>query len=266
LRRVARADELVANSHYTAAGLDDAGARHGAHVVANPVDVEHFSPRRVDGAEVRRELGLGDEFVATVLGQITPPKGQEEAIRAVAMVRERHPKVRLLLVGSTKFMRSATRYDDRAYLAGLHQLVVERGLQDCVVFAGERENVPEILAASDALLVPSWEEPFGRSVVEGMAMSVPVLATNVGGPAEIITHGRDGLLLAPRAPEHWASALSYLIECPERRRELGSAARNHAQRFSVDGHAEELMEIYRAARERYSEPQMGGLADVPQAA
>jgi glycosyltransferase involved in cell wall biosynthesis len=263
LRRIARADELVANSHYTAASLDEAGARHSANVLANPVDVERFSPSRVDRSAVREELGLGTDFVATVLGQITPWKGQEEAIRAVAVVRERHPAVRLLLVGSAKFVSSATRYDNRTYLHGLHDLVSELGLGDYVEFLGERDDVPEILAASDALLMPSWEEPFGRSMVEGMAMGVPVLATSVGGPAEIITHGRDGMLLAPRAPEHWTDALCYLIECPERRHELGEAGRVHAQRFSVAAHAEELMGIYGTVRERSADRRVAAIAALP---
>ena len=57
-------------------------------------------------------------------------------------------------------------------------------------FLGERDDVPDLLAAVDLLLVPSWEEPFGRSVVEAMAAGVPVLATDVGGPAEILRRRR----------------------------------------------------------------------------
>ena len=62
-------------------------------------------------------------------------------------------------------------------------LVVNADLEDRVVWLGEREDVPEIVRALDVLLLPSWEEPFGRAIVEALALEVPVVATAVGGPA-----------------------------------------------------------------------------------
>ena len=55
--------------------------------------------------------------------------------------------------------------------------------------------MPELVRALDILLLPSWEEPFGRALIEAMALDVPVIATSVGGPAEILDDGREGLLL-----------------------------------------------------------------------
>ena len=63
-------------------------------------------------------------------------------------------------------------------------------------FLGEREDVPELIRALDILLLPSWEEPFGRALIEAMALEVPVIATSVGGPAEILDDGREGFLRA----------------------------------------------------------------------
>ena len=174
-------------------------------MIGNPVDLDRFDPDKVDRFAARNSLGLKhSDFVATVLAQITPWKGQEEAIRSIARVRERHPDVKLLLVGSAKFLSKATRYDNAAYLESLHRLVAELELGDHVQFLGERDDVPAVLRATDTVLVPSWEEPFGRSVIEAMAMRVPVIATNVGGPTEVIADRKNGMLLSPRAPENWA--------------------------------------------------------------
>ena len=137
----------------------------------------------------------------------------------------------LLLVGETKFVARATRYDNTTYLAELQRLVRDRCLEPHVRWLGERDAVAAILAATDVLLVPSWAEPFGRVIVEGMAMGCLVAATAVGGPAEIITDGVDGLLLAPRDPPGWAQALGTIIADPARMQELRAAGPRAAARF-----------------------------------
>ena len=111
-------------------------------------------------------------------------------------------------------------------------------------FLGERDDVPEVLRATDTVLVPSWEEPFGRSVIEAMAMRVPVIATNVGGPAEVIADRKNGMLLTPRAPESWARAISNLIESPALYARIARNGRLRARAFGVDAHAEDLRSVY----------------------
>lgn len=251
LRAIAGADGLIANSRYTAASLDEAGATHQAWVLGNPVDLARFDRDVVDRAASRASLGLApSDFALAVLAQITPWKGQEEAIRAVARVREQHPDVKLLLVGSAKFITRATRYDNRAYLEKLHDLVAKLDLRRNVQFVGEREDVPAVLGAIDALLVPSWEEPFGRSVIEAMAMRVPVIATNVGGPAEVISDWYDGVLVPPRKPHAWADAISALIERPALREQISQHGWTRSREFSVERHGDALLEIYADVIER----------------
>ncbi len=245
LRVISRADLLIANSRYTAASLDEAGVTCTRRVVGNPVDLDRFDPDRIDRSSARAALGVADcDYVALVLGQITPWKGQEEAIRAIACVREQHPNVKLLLAGSAKFVSKATRYDNRAYLDELHRLVGELHLRDDVRFLGECDDVPALLRATDTLLIPSWEEPFGRSMIEAMAMRVPVIATTVGGPAEVITERRDGVLVPPREPEAWAWAIENLIKSPALQARLARNGRLRARAYAVDAHVEELRSVY----------------------
>jgi L-malate glycosyltransferase len=240
---------LVANSAYTARTLN---AEHGVRILHSPVDTELYRPGRLTASEARARLGLpADAFVLGVVAQITPWKGQDAAIRALAALHDNHGRdAHLALVGSTKFVHRATRFDNRAYLNDLHRLAERLNVGDRVVFTGERSDIPTVLEALDFLLVPSWEEPFGRSVVEALAMGTPVVATSVGGPAEIIDDGVEGRLLPPREPDLWAGALVELMAAPEVVRDMGRAGRVRAQDFALTRHAAQAVDLYEEVTER----------------
>ena len=183
-----------------------------------------------------------------VVAQLSPWKGQDTAIEALRLLCRDGVDAHLLLIGSAKFVARATRFDNEAYVARLRSLIADAGLEDRVSWLGEREDVVELVRALDALLLPSREEPFGRAVIEAMALEVPVLATSVGGPAEIISDGREGYLLAPGEPAAWAAAVRRIAEQPQLRRELGRAGRERAREaFGLDRHAEAMLEVYRRA-------------------
>jgi glycosyltransferase involved in cell wall biosynthesis len=181
------------------------------------------------------------------VAQITPWKGQDVAIRALADVRKSHPHARLLLVGSVKFDSRSTRYDNAAYLAGLRSLISELGLEDAVIFTGQQPDVPAIMRAVDTILLPSWEEPFGRVVTEGMAAGAAVIATSVGGPAETITDGKTGLLVPPKDPQAWVRAINRVLDDPEFGHRLGEAARGSMDRFSLERFYPAMREAHLAA-------------------
>jgi glycosyltransferase involved in cell wall biosynthesis len=220
-----------------------------APVVANVIDPAPFDAAALDRRSARARLGLGEaEPVLAVIGQISPHKGQSDAIRALATVREAHPDARLLLAGSVKFAGRATRFDNRAYREDLTRLAHRLGVADAALFLGERGDIAEILSAVDVLLVPSWYEPFGRVALEAMTMRVPVIATSVGGISEVIDDGVDGLVLPPRDPGAWARAIDELLSDGERRARMGARGRKKAEReFSARRHASEIMEVYRLA-------------------
>jgi glycosyltransferase involved in cell wall biosynthesis len=98
------------------------------------------------------------------------------------------------------------------------------------------------------LLLPSREEPFGRTLIEAMALGVPVLATNVGGPAEIITDGREGYLLPPLEPHAWAAAIRSIAQTPGLGAEMGKAGRSRVQgAFTVEHQTAGILAAYRHA-------------------
>jgi glycosyltransferase involved in cell wall biosynthesis len=249
----ATATTVVANSHYTARSVRAAAPRARVEVVHNAVDLERWDPARIDRERARANLGGagGHGLLLGVLAQLTPWKGQATAIEALRLLREDGLDARLLLIGSAKFVASATRFDNNAYVAGLHAQVAEAGLQERVSFLGEREDVPELVRALDILLLPSEEEPFGRALLEAMALGVPVLATNVGGPVEIVEDGREGYLLPPHEPAAWAQAIRRLAASPEQAAQMGRAGRRRVEgEFTIDRHVASMLAVYERALAR----------------
>lgn len=239
-----RADAIVANSAYVADRFGETRAR--VRVIHNPIDLERFDPSKADGPAVRAEIGIsGDTVVLTVVAHISPIKGQDEAIAVLADLIAAGCDVVLLLVGSVKFADAGARLDNVAFGERLPALAAELGVGDRVRFLGERTDVPSLLAATDVLLMPFWREPFGRVAVEAMAMGVPVAASEVGGPAEIVRAGVDGILLPPKAPEAWSRALERLLQDTPLRRSLGENARARAADFSVEAHVAQVLALYR---------------------
>jgi len=181
-----RAQAIVANSQHTLRRFCPALWRNGkGHVVYNGVDLSRFDPERVDARALREEWTEGEEGpLIGFVGQITPWKGIRTLLEAFPSVASAWPSARLVLVGGVKFTDSSARYDNCAYAAELHAVAEQLGLRDKVVWAGERADIPQVMSALDVLVLPSWEEPFGRVLIEAMAMERPVVATNVGGPRE----------------------------------------------------------------------------------
>ena len=219
-----RADLVVCPSEAVAAGLRDhwpAGARGRLRVVYNGIDLSGYDPAQP--ATPRRELGLPDDvFVALHIGRLAPWKGQREFLAAASLVARDRPEARFVVVGDTAF-------EGPAYRDELHALAQLLGLRDRVIFTGWRQDIPALLAAADVLIHSSvLPEPFGLVIVEAMAMERPVVASCLGGPAEIVRDGEEGLLVDPRDPTAIARALLRLANEPETRARMGRAGRARA--------------------------------------
>jgi L-malate glycosyltransferase len=247
------ATTVVANSRYTANSVRASAPGARIEVVYPAIDVASFDPARIDRASARARLGAAGtrRVLLGVVAQLTPWKGQDTAIEALRLLREHDVDAHLLLIGSAKFVARSTRFDNAAYVAGLRRLVADAELEDRVSWLGERDDVPELMRALDVLLLPSVEEPFGRALLEAMALEVPVLATNAGGPRELVRDGRDGYLLPPREPGSWERAVRRIVESPEQAGKMGRSARQRiAEKFDVVHHVEAVLAVYTQALAR----------------
>jgi glycogen synthase len=130
---------------------------------------------------------------------------------------------------------------DETYISELKTFLHEKGLTEIVTFHGKvpQDELIQHYDRCDLLLVPSlWQEPFGLVVAEAMARGLPVIASNIGGPAEILTHEINGLLVEAGNERALALAISQLIKDPEKRKRFGQAARATVQqRFVIEENA-----------------------------
>jgi glycosyltransferase involved in cell wall biosynthesis len=242
------ASAIVGNSGHTLERFADKRTGAVLAVAHSPVDLNPLrTAAELDPGQARIALGIPAKGgpVLGVAAQLTPWKAQDDAVRIVAGLRAAHPDVRLVLAGSAKFVGGSTRHDNAGFVRRLWTLVEELDLCDRVLLLGERTDVPEVLRALDMLLVPSWEEPFGRSVVEGLAVGIPVAATSVGGPREVLRDGVEGLLLPPRRPDEWVAALSPLLSDRDRLARMARAGRVRASAFDSRAHARRVLSVYR---------------------
>jgi glycosyltransferase involved in cell wall biosynthesis len=250
VRRVlrTRATALIAVSHYGREKFLSSSLppRCPFPVLYNPVDVDRFVPSALSRDESRRRLGTAPNGpLLGIVAQITPWKGHDTAVRALARLRTSHPTARLVCVGQAKFVGAGTRFDNPAFEKRLKGLIRELQLDDAVEFWGQRDDVSAILPALDALLVPSWEEPLGRTMLEAMASGTPVVATTIGGPAEVIEPGVTGFLAPPRDPGAWADILGRALEDPARLEAVAEAGRaSVVERFDSGRYVREVLRLY----------------------
>ncbi len=234
---------IIANSQATARHCVSSGMKpEKIQVIYACFDMENFfkipdSSR----SELRKEWHLSQDDIAIgLVGQILPHKGHKEFIEAAAMVVKSCPNTKFFVVGDDAISIN------KEFLPSLQKLLDNLNLNKRFIFCGFRPDIPNIMSALDILTVPSWKEPFGRVVVEGLAARITVVASNTGGIPEIIQSEEDGILLPPRNPEALAQALIYLCRNPGIRIQMGSKGPEIAKRFDVHSHAEQFENTYRA--------------------
>jgi glycosyltransferase involved in cell wall biosynthesis len=240
IARGARA--VVAVTDRTAAEFNWSLPRPKAERVYISVDHARFTPAVKGSSSIRAELGLPPRaHLLAQVAQITPWKGQDTAIRALAAVRRRLD-AHLLIVGDIAF--SSRRYDNVGFRRSLDRIAGELGVESAVHFLGERPDVPELVGAVDLLLLPSWDEPFGLVAAEAMAVGTVVLVTRNGGLGEYVTDRVNGRLLPPDDPAAWAEAATELLGDPEELTRMGTEGVRAAARFSDERYAREMLAVY----------------------
>jgi glycosyltransferase involved in cell wall biosynthesis len=238
-------DAVIAVSEFAARRFDEGLPRPMATCVYNGIDHSRFDPGLTEPAPVREELDIpGDVALLGQVSQISPWKGQDTAIRALAALRSEGVDAHLLLVGDVTFGGAAVRYDNHAYLSSLHRLAAQLKVGPAVHFTGRRADVPALLQALDLSLLPSENEPFGRSTVESMAMGTPPLVSDTGSGPELVEDGVSGRLLPRDRPERWADAARELLSDAAALAGMGERAREASRRFNDEAHLRGVLEVY----------------------
>ena len=203
--------------------------RRPIEVIRNFVNCDLY--HRAEDQSGRTQWATNGEAILMHLSNFRPVKRILDAIEIFALVRARIP-AKLVLVGDGP---------DRG--AGEH-LVRQKKISRDVFFVGKQSNIQEFLGLADLFLLPSDLESFGLAALEAMACEVPVIATNVGGVPEVVTHGVDGYLVAPRDVAAAANFAIQVLSRADRGREMGQVARVNARKKFCSNDVIPLYEAY----------------------
>jgi glycosyltransferase involved in cell wall biosynthesis len=233
-RLTPKMDHLIAVSSSIARKIEDE-ARIGAPVtlIYNGVDLERYD-HQLPCCTLREEYGLPPEGpMVGVVARLEPEKGHPTLLDAWPAVLAEFPTATLLIIGE-----GSRREALEAQAAGL-------GLGGSVIFTGRRDDVPAVTKALDVAVLPSYREAQGLTILEAMALSRPVVASNVGGIPEMIEDGVSGLLVPPHEPSALADAILRLLRDHPLADTLGRAGHDLVhERFCVQLMARAVETIY----------------------
>ena len=201
-------------------------------VIPYGIDLEQFDrsshPRARRSPDARPVVGT--------MSRLSPEKGLEHLLRAIALLRERGTDVDVVLAG------------DGPSRDALRALTTELGLEERVTFAGEiaHEDVPGVLAGFDIFAMPSTWEGFGVSALEASAMKLPVVASDIHGIPDVVIDGETGLLVPPADAGALADAIASLARDEAMRQQMGEAGRAYvAREYRWEDNARLMEALYR---------------------
>ena len=202
-------------------------------LVHNGVDLQRYD-HQDPCCTLHEEYGLPDGGpIVGVVARLEPEKGHPTLLEAWPTVVAAVPDATLLVVGE------GSRRD------ALEEQANELGLDRPVVFTGRRDDVPAVTAALDVAVLPSYREALGLTILEAMALSRPVVASNVGGIPEMVEDGVTGLLVPPRDPVALAAAIIRLLRDHPLADMLGRAGHDLVhERFCIELMVREVERIY----------------------
>ena len=237
LRRTAR---VIAVSQAVSAALQGQNIfdPNSIVLIRNGIDVDQFA-RAARGCEAagheespRKRLRVG------MVGHLAPIKGQEDFIRAAAIVCGLRDDVEFIIAGADKSPSGEHRQ-------GIERLIAELDLNQRVRLSGWVDEIAKLLPTFDLFVSPSRSEPFGLSIVEAMAAGTPVIASMSEGAVEIIDDNHTGRLVPISDAEALAKAICELLSDPAQRQRLSAnAQRVVRERFSLERMVEETERVY----------------------
>jgi glycosyltransferase involved in cell wall biosynthesis len=238
LRRTAR---IIGVSQAVVEALRTQGIFDQAKIVLihNGIDVDRFAKGREGPG--RQQQNTNKKLRVGMVGHLAPIKGQEDFIRAAALVCDRRADVEFIIAGEDK-----SRHGE--YRRCIEDLINSLSLNQQVRLIGWVEDISELLSTLDLFVSASRSEPFGLSIVEAMAAGVPVVSTMSEGAQEIIEDNRTGRLTPIGDVEALASTIEGLLSAPDERVRLSNNAQSAVrERFSLAGMLSATEQVYREA-------------------
>jgi glycosyltransferase involved in cell wall biosynthesis len=201
-------------------------------VIYNGIDLEEFD-HFPTATSIRKEFDIGnDEILLACIGRLEPRKGQRYLIQAMTKV----DNAKLILVGK----------GDREYTKKMKKDCEKFNIFDRIIFTGHRDNIPSILKEIDIVIFPTiGGEGFSRTILEAMAASKPVIATDDAGNKEAVLNGITGYIVQSRDGMALGNKINELTESKKRREQMGCSGRSRVEKmFTIERNVQEIEEQY----------------------
>ena len=202
-------------------------------VVHNGVDVDKFRRQQIS-LKIKQELNIpqGNAVIGTI-GRLMAQKGYKFFLMAAKLIQQRFPSVNFLIVG------------EGLELEELRSLSHKLEIADNVIFAGFRDDIPEILSIFDIFVSSSLYEGLPNVVLEAMASGLPVVATNVEGSSEVVIDGKTGFLVPAKNYMILAEKVLFFLENVDLARKMGQMGKERVEKeFSFDKMVREMCSFY----------------------
>jgi glycosyltransferase involved in cell wall biosynthesis len=236
-------DKVISISDFVATQLTAKGvSRKNVVTIHDGIDVDMLEEKHVPSVDTLIEFKIPPCVpLIGVIGNIRRWKGQYVAIESMRYLVDKYSNIRCLIVGDI-----SNSENDSEYLKYLKDITSKYGLESNIIFTGYRKDVLNILSQVDILVHTSvFPEPMGRVILEGMIFRKPVIATNHGGPVEIIEDGISGFLVEPGNPKALADKITFLLENREIAGRIGENARSRVEEtFGIAGNVKKIEDVY----------------------
>lgn len=229
------ADKVLAISHAVKSELVElVGFEHKVAVVDAPIPLHNYT--LATSAGIREEFGfLANDIIITAVGHSVEVKGWDIAIKAFALLAKKVPNTKLLLVG---------KHTSPEFHQKLCALVKHNGLDDRVIFSGSRNDIANILKASDMFLFPSRSEGVGAAIIEARASGLPCVATDAGGIPEVIKNNVNGFLFQRENTEELAEKILTLLSSPDLKAKFIEAGVKGLDKYTIETYVNNVFSCY----------------------
>lgn len=220
-------DKIIACSNAVKKQFDFLKSRRHIEVVYNGVEVNKFLKLRTKKYILKKEYSIPhDTKIVAVIGRVEPKKEQRLFIKACKRIKESYNKVKFFIIGSCESTK---------YLKIIKDDIKRLSLVNNIFLTGLRSDIEEIIQDIDIIVLPSSDEGFPLSLVEGMIAGKAVISTNTGGVLELIKNNKTGLLVDPRDEKGLCRAVLSLLNNTKKRYRLGCNAKKEAiKRYGID--------------------------------
>jgi glycosyltransferase involved in cell wall biosynthesis len=236
-----RVNKILAVSNFIKKNVADTCPVPEENIILMPngVDLNHFNISKYNKMNIRNEFGIAaDKTVIGLIGRITPGKGHREFIDAIGILNK-------TVSGNTVYIvTGSSAIAEEHFEVEIKRLAKEKNINN-IIFTGYKNDIAKILAGLDILAFPSHEESFGITLLEAMAMNIPVIASNNAGVTDVIPSKEYGVLIPPKDSKALADAILKLIEDTELRKKLAANGRKRVEEnYNIENITRQLVSHY----------------------